>query len=442
MLASTRLRVACAVTATLALTLSACSSGGGGSKGGGGANKASAPGVTATTVTIGATDPLTGPAAPGYSEISPAAQAFFNYVNDNGGINGRKITLKYLDDAYNPAQTLTATKQLVLQDKVFAMVGALGTPTHTKVLDFLNSSRVPDLFVASGCTCWDSPKDHPYTFGWQPDYTVEGKVLGQYISKTYAGKKVAYFYQDDDFGRDGMKGLDKYIDKSLVVTRQPYESGNTDVAGQVAAIARAKPDVVVLETIPAYTALFKLTALKLGFNPTMVVSNVGSDPLTLSGLLESFAKQAGASVKGAQLIEGVVSDTYLPPGGDLSNSWIALFKKVHDKYIPKLPFDGNVLYGMSYAYTFLQALKAAGKNPTRQSLIAAVEKGGFAGPTLVPYRYSKDSHAGATGVQVATIKNGAIAVIGSPMTTDDGDGDVTAYTAPPAAAPANGIPPG
>jgi ABC-type branched-subunit amino acid transport system substrate-binding protein len=434
MVAYTRLGVATAVTAVAALMASACSSGG--SKG------SNAPGVTSTTVTIGSTQPLTGPAAPGYSEIAPAAQAYFNYVNDNGGVNGRKITLKYLDDAYNPTQTLTLTKQLVLQDKVFAVVGALGTPTHTKVVDYLNQQRVPDLFVASGCSCWDQPKQHPYTFGWQPDYVVEGKILGDYITKNYAGKKVAYFYQDDDFGRDGMKGLDTYLDKGLVVSRQPYQPGNTDVAAQVAAIARAKPDVVVLETIPAYTALFKLTALKLGFNPTMVVSNVGSDPITVSGLLENFAKQAGAAVKGDQLIEGIVTDSYLPPIGDTSNSWVTLFKKVHDKYVPKLPFDGNVGYGMAYAYTFVQALQAAGKDPTRQKLVDALEKGGLAGPGLVPYRYSSSSHAGFTGVQVGTIKSGVITVSGTPMTTDDGTGPIAPYTTQPPAAPANGVPAG
>lgn len=434
MVAYTRLCVATAVAAAVALTASACSSGG--SKG------SSAPGVTSTTVTIGSTQPLTGPAAPGYSEIAPAAQAYFNFVNDSGGVNGRKITLKYLDDAYNPTQTLTLTKQLVLQDKVFAIVGALGTPTHTKVVDYLNQQRVPDLFVASGCSCWDEPKQHPYTFGWQPDYVVEGKILGNYINKNFAGKKVAYFYQDDDFGRDGVAGLDKYIDRSLVVSRQPYQPGNTDVAPQVSAIARAKPDVVVLETIPAYTALFKLTSLKLGFNPTIVVSNVGSDPITVSGLLEAFAKQAGASVKGDQLIEGIVTDAYLPPLGDTSNSWIALFKKVHDQYIPKLPFDGNVEYGMAAAYTFTQALQAAGDDPTRDSLVAAIERGLSAGPGLTPLRYSSTSHEGYSGAQVGVVRGHAVVLRGTPATTDDRSGPVRPYDVEQAAPPAGGIPPG
>jgi branched-chain amino acid transport system substrate-binding protein len=431
---STRLLPIIAITAMAAISITAC-----GSKT---QTASNAPGVTDTTVTIGSTDPLTGPAAPGYSEIPAAMQAYFNYINANGGINGRKITLKYLDDAYNPTQTVTLTKQLVLQDKVFAMVGALGTPTHTKVVDFLNSSRVPDLFVASGCTCWDQAKTHPYTFGWQPDYTVEGKILGQYINQHFAGKKVAYFYQDDDFGRDGVAGLDKYIPANQVVGRQSYQPGNVDVAAQVAAIANAKPDVVVLETIPAYTALFKLTSLKLGFAPTLAVSNVGSDPTTVQGLLQAFAKQAGASVQPDQLIEGMISDTYLPSLGDTSNSWITLFKKIHDQYLPKLPFDGNVGYGMASAYTFAQALAAAGKNPTRQGLIDALQKGNLNGPGLVPFRYSSSSHAGFTGVQVATIHSGQLVVTGTPLTTDDAAGPITPYTASPTTAPANGIPAG
>jgi ABC-type branched-subunit amino acid transport system substrate-binding protein len=211
-------RATIALTVALTLAVSACAGGGG---------SGSTPGITDTTVTVGGTLPLTGTAAPGYSEQGRAAKAFFDYVNAGGGVNGRKITFKYLDDGYNPANTVTLTKQLVLQENVFAMLGALGTPTHTKVVDFLNSSRVPDLFVASGCTCWDQPQQHPYTYGWQPDYAVEGKILGDYIKKNFAGKKVAYFYQDDDFGHDGMKGLDKYLDPASVVTRQPYQPGNT-----------------------------------------------------------------------------------------------------------------------------------------------------------------------------------------------------------------------
>ena len=127
--------------------------------------------------------------------------------------------------------------------------------------------------------------------------------------------------------------------------------------------------------IPAFTALLKLTSLKLSFNPQLVVSNVGSDPITLGGLLEAFAKQGGATVNGNQLTQGIITDGYLPTLGNTGNSWIALFKKVHDTYDAKAPFDGNVLYGEAVGYTFVQAMVKAGKNPTRADLVKAINGG-------------------------------------------------------------------
>ena len=289
--------------------------------------------------------------------------------------------------------------------------------------------------MASGCQCWDDPSKHPETFGWQTDYVVEGKILGQYIAKHFAGKKVAYFYQDDDFGKDGVKGLDMYVPKSSVVSRQSYQPGNTDVAPQISAIKRSGAQVIAAFTIPAYTALAQLTSLKLGYKPQLVVSNVGSDPITLGGLLKAFSKGKA----GAALTEGIVTDGYLPSVGDTSNPWIQLFKTIRDKYDAKAPFDGNVLYGMAAAYTFAQALKAAGKNPTRDSIVKAIEKGGFTGPGLVPFRYSSKSHAGFTGAQIGTIKNGVIVLSGTPLTTDDGSGAITPYTKPQPKPGDNGV---
>jgi hypothetical protein len=162
---------------------------------------------------------------------------------------------------------------------------------------------------------------------------------------------------------------------------------------------------------------------------------VGSDPITLGGLLKSFSKGKA----GAALTEGIVTDAYLPPVGDTSNPWIKLFKSIHDKYDAKAPFDGNVLYGMAAAYTFAQALKAAGKNPTRDSIVKAVEDGHFTGPGLVPFRYSSKSHAGFTGAQIGTIKGGKIVLSGTPVTTDDGSGPITPYTKPQPQPGANGV---
>jgi branched-chain amino acid transport system substrate-binding protein len=316
----------------------------------------------------------------------------------------------------------------------------LGTPTHQKVVDFLNQQKVPDLFVASGCLCWDDPTKHPETFGWQVDYTVEGKILGKYIAQKFPNKKIAYFYQNDDFGLDGVKGLDMEIPKSQVVSRQSYEVTNINIASQVQKLAASKADVVVSFSVPAFTALLKLNMLKVQYSPTLAVSNVGSDPITLAGLLEAFAKQAGAKVNGSDLIQGIITDGYLSSPADPNNSWIQLFKKIHDQYIPKLPFDGNVEYGMAAAYTFAQALAGAGTNPTRDSLVKAVEAGLPQGPGLVPFRYSASSHAGFTGTQVGVIKGTAISLVGSPQTTDDGSGAVTPFSGTQPTAPANGVP--
>jgi ABC-type branched-subunit amino acid transport system substrate-binding protein len=438
-----RLRIAAAASVAAALVLAGCGDDGGG---GGGGTEGDTTGVTADTIKIGSHYPLTGPAAPGYSKIGPAAKAYFDYVNSKGGVNGRKIEFKYLDDAYNPANTVQVVRQLVLQDKVFAIMGGLGTPTHTKVVDFLNQSKVPDLFVASGCLCWNEPEEHPYTFGWQPDYYVEGKILGQYITENFAGKKIAYFGQNDDFGKDGFRGLDEFIPKEQVVTRQTYQPGNTNIGPQVTAIAQSGAEVVVSFSIPAYSALLKLGTVKARINPQLVISNVGSDPTTLGGLLESFAKQGGATVEGTQLLEGIISDGYLPtylgPAAE-TNTWIQLFRQVHDQYIKDIPFDGNVLYGMSQAYTFVEVLKKAGDDVTRESFMEALKAGPLGGPGVVPLEYGEDDHGGFSGSQVFQIKSGIPTPIGEPQTTTEtGNAPATAYTATPAPAPSDGIPAG
>src|ERR1039457_6658627 len=365
---------------------------------------ASAPGITATTITIGSHQPLTGVAAPGYDEIAPASNAYFQYVNAHGGIYGRKIVYKYLNDQYNPTDTSSVVHQLVLQDNVYAIFDGLGTPTHLAVAPFLNAQKVPDVFIASGCECWNAPATWPYTYGWQPDYIREGKILGQYVAQHFKGKKIGFFFQDDEFGMDGVKGLSDEIPKSQIVAKQSYNPTNINVGPQVAALKAAGAQVVISFSVPAFTALLQLTSLKLQFAPQLVVSDVGSDPTTLGGLLASFGK----SKKLSALTSGIITDGYLPSLGSTNNSWIALFKKVHAQYIPKLPFDGNVAYGLAVGYTFVQAMFKAGRNPTRQDLLNAINGGLPQGPSVAPYAYTATDHDGITGAYMAVIKNGAL----------------------------------
>jgi ABC-type branched-subunit amino acid transport system substrate-binding protein len=418
------------------------------SSGGSTANQASAPGITATQVTIGSTQPLTGPAAPGYDEIAPASNAYFKYVNAKGGIDGRKINYIYLDDGYNPTTTATQTKKLVLQDNVFAIFSALGTPTHLAVVSYLNAQKVPDLFVSSGCNCWNNVAQYPDTFGWQPDYTIEGKIMGQYVAQNFAGKKVGFFAQgpNDEFGTDGILGATDELGGGAVnldsspAYYTPTAAGAMAVGTAIAQLQAAGVQVIISFSIPTFTAVAEATAAKLGYKAQFVVSNVGSDPPTLDGILSSGA--LGAKIPTA-LIDGTISDTYLPLQSDTTNPWISFFQGIKNMYAPTLPWDGNVLYGLAQAYTFVQALKAAGQNPTRAGIVSAIENSHWTdGPGLTPYGYSSTNHLGFTGVQMVQIgATGTASSIGPVEVTDDtATGAITTYTGTASTPPASGIP--
>jgi branched-chain amino acid transport system substrate-binding protein len=425
-----------AVLAVLALVAAGCGS----SSSSSGGSSSSAPGVTKTTITFGTHQPLTGPAAPGYSEIAPASQAFFNYVNANGGVYGRKITLIIKDDAYNPTNTVNVVHQLVLQNNVFGIFEGLGTPTHTKAVAFLNASKVPDVFVASGCPCWDNGSSQPYTFGWQPNYTIEGKILGQYIKQHFSGQKIGVLYQDDDYGQGGLAGIQDEVPAADIVAKEPYQPGVTTLAPQITAIKAAKAKVLVDFTVPIYTAIGQLTSFTLGYKPQLVVDNVGIDPTTVGALLKTISK---GKASGTALIEGAITDGYTPSPTDTSNPWIKLFTKVHAQYDASAPFDGNVVYGMANAYTLVQALQAAGKSLTRQGLVNAINTSGskWTGPGLVPFRYSTSDHGGYGGAEMGQIRGGKLVLFGGPLTTDPtSSSPITPYSGTQPAPPANGIP--
>jgi branched-chain amino acid transport system substrate-binding protein len=418
-------RIATAALSVVLLATAGCTNDGGGGNSGGGTN---VPGVTDTEIVVGTHMPLTGPAAGGYSKIAPATKAYFDYVNANGGVHGRKITYKIKDDGYNPANTQTVVRELVLQDKVFAILNGLGTPTHNGVLDFLKTNRVPDLFVASGSRSWNQPDKYPGTFGFNPDYTVEGKILGTYIKENLAGKKTCFLGQDDDFGRDSLAGVEKIL--GAVAAKESYVTSNPNVGPQMGALKAAGCEVVVLATVPGFTALSIGTAAKIAFKPQFVVSNVGADPTTVG-------KALGA---GAPLLEGLVATNYLPLNTDEANPWIQLFKKVNAEHNGNAEFDNNIVYGMSVGYLFVQSLQAAGKDLTRDKLLETVTKNGFQGPGLVPLRFSATDHSGYGGAQLTKVEGGKAVFFGTPYTTDDKDGPVAAYQGQPVTPPQNGVP--
>jgi hypothetical protein len=219
--------------------------------------------------------------------------------------------------------------QLVLEDKVFGIFEGLGTATHTKVVGFLNAEKIPDMFVASGCACWDDGTKQPYTFGYQTNYTIEGKILGQYIKLHFAGKKVGVLYQDDHFGLGWLAGIEDEVPASDIVAKESYQSGTTTLAAQITAIKTAKAQVLVDFTVPISTAVGQLTSFTLGHKPQPVISNVGIGPTTVGGLLKTVSK---GKASGTGLIEGAITDGYLPSSSDASNPWIQPFMKVHQQH--------------------------------------------------------------------------------------------------------------
>ncbi|MET7391373.1 ABC transporter substrate-binding protein [Streptomyces sp. NPDC005529] len=417
--------------AVLALVCSACSSDGG----------EAVPGVTATTITLGGHLPLTGIQGINGSSVGSAAKAYFDYVNNNGGVNGRKIIYTYRDDAYSATNALAHVRHFVEREKVFAIFDGFGTPAHQGVVGYLNSRHVPDIFPVSGCPCLNNPKELPYTFAWLTNYYREGKILGTYVKKTFPGKRIAYFYQDDGVGRSGVAGLDEVIPATQVVARKAFKANQAQsVTPAAEALFRARPDVVVSFSAVAFTLLLRSAQEKAGSEAQLVVSQTGSDPATVAGLL----KQDGRSkpvAESSRLLQGIITDAPLVPLTDTSNSWVTLLRKIHNKYTPGEPLNRYSEIGMATAYTFVQALQRAGRNLTRQSLIAVLEQGNLAsGPGLTPLDYSPTSHAGSTGVQIGTIQDGVVVLHGRPMVTDDGEGPVEPSPESPPPAPENGIP--
>jgi ABC-type branched-subunit amino acid transport system substrate-binding protein len=385
--------VACAVVGTMALTAS------------GPANAASVstPGVTATSITLGATEPLTGVAA-NYNDIAPAMQAVFAWANAHGGVNGRQINFKFVDDQYTPSITSTMTHQLVLQDNIFADIGSLGTPTQLQVQPYLNGLKVPQLFILSGCNCWSSSK-YPYSSGYQPPYTVDGKILGSYVAKNFSGQKVGYFTQDDEFGFDTIKGLNMEIKGSSVVNKQTYVASTAAyVAGlqsQVAALQASGAKVVVMAAIPPFVGLFATTAATLGYTPQLVIDGVAGDPSAIG----APAALTTPAPNGQALLNGAITDGYGAFENQTSNAWVQVATKLLTKYdseVAKNGITGDELVGFNLGYTVYQALKAAGKNLTRQGLLNAIAADGknFVNSGFVPYSYSSSVHFGYEGEQL------------------------------------------
>lgn len=380
-----------AATAVTALVLSGCSM-----PSDSGDGTTATPGVTDDTVTIGTHTPLTGPAAPGYASVSAAALAYFEYVNDNGGVYGRNINYIVKDDGYNPANTQMVVRELVQDEGVFAIFNGLGTPPHSSVIDYLHDNDVPDLFVASGSTMWNQPEKYPNMFPFNADYVVEGAGLAQYAADTYPGQKVCQLGQDDDLGEDMLAGAEMVLGEGGLVQVEQYSSSNPDVTAQIGAMKASGCEIAILSTIPGFTALAMTTAARLDWEPLWMTSSVGADYPVLLDLLGDA---------GPGMLDGLVATGYLQ-STDADNGWSQLFKEINDQYNGGAEFTGAVFNGMSAAYLFTEALVAAGEQPTRESIVEPIRSGDLVGNGVLPLSFSEDDYSSYRGVGISIVNDG------------------------------------
>lgn len=339
------------------------------------------PGVTSTSILLGGTVPLTGQAS-ALAAVARGAAAYFDYVNASGGVYGRKIEYRYVDDAYNPAQTVQATRKLVESDNVFAIFNAVGTEENLATREYLNSRKVPQVFVASGATTWGrDAKTYPYTIGLQPSYQAEGWVYGKYLARTRAGAKVAVLFQNDDYGKDLLAGLKSGLQRSKtkVIAAQPYESTAADVQSQIAKLKASGADVFAIFAFPPKTIQAYVGANKLGWRPKTVIINAVGTPSDYMDI---------ASFNAPKLTEGSISISFAKDPTDpqrASDPAIKLYRTVMKRFAkganPNAPLH---VYGMAAAYTMVEALKKSGKELTRERLVEAISSLDFTNPFLLP----------------------------------------------------------
>ncbi len=349
---------------------------------------ASTPGVTSSLVTIGGTFPLTGPASL-YAPIPAAMKAYFAYVNSRKGpdgrrgVFGRQIRFVYLDDGYNPANTIQLTRQLVEQTKVFAVVGTLGTEPNLAIRPYLNAAKVPQMLVATGATTWGRDwKQYPWTTGWQPDYELEGRIYGQAIAHAAGRQRIAVLYQNDEYGNDYLRGLREGLGAKArnIADAEPYDVTATDVKSQLAKLRSTGATVFCIFATPKFTIQAYAVARALGWNPPVIYTNSVSATAYFLGL----AEKAG----GGPLVDNTYSVQFVKD--PTSPRWesdpaVKLYRQVLARFAPQLnPSDYNNYYGVAVAEAFVELLQRAGPQPTRASLVAAYRHWNQANPFLLP----------------------------------------------------------
>jgi branched-chain amino acid transport system substrate-binding protein len=327
------------------------------------------PGVTATSVLLGGTAPLTGEAA-AFGTVAPGAKAYFDYVNAKGGVNGRTIEYRYYDDAYNPAQTVQLTRRLVEQDRVFAVFNSVGTQNNLAIRDYLNVQKVPQLFAADGSqSIGRSFAKYPWTMGFLQSYRGEGNVYGKTIVKSRPKAKIAVLYENTELGRDMLTGLTRAVAGKgpKVVASQSYEFTGADVSGQVGLLKASGADTLMLFATPKFFLNAIRAAHNLRWRPQVYIASVSIEP-TIMGI---------ARFNAPELTKGALSIAFVKNPNDpiwAKDPAVALYRGIMRRYDPTgRPTDVYNWYGMTVAWTMVETLRKAGRSLTRAGLLRAAQ---------------------------------------------------------------------
>jgi len=335
-------------------------------------------GATDSEIRIGNIMPYSGPAS-AYGVIGKTEDAYFNKINAEGGINGRKITFISYDDGYSPPKAVEQARKLVESDEVLLIFNSLGTPSNSAIQKYLNAKKVPQLFVATGATKWNDPKDFPWTMGWQPSYQSEARIYAKYVIKEKPDAKIAVLYQNDDFGKDYLKGLKDGLGAktSRIVAEESYETSEPAIDGHIVKLRASGADVFVSITTPKFAAQAIKKLAEIEWKPLHIVANVSA---SVGGVMKPA---------GFENAQGILSAAYAKDGADRqwdSDPGMKKFYAFLEKYFPEAnKLDGSVVYGYGAAQTMAKVLEMCGDNLTRENVMKqAASLKDFTPDTLLP----------------------------------------------------------
>jgi len=332
------------------------------------AGSAGDPGVTSDTILLGATVPLSGDEV-AYASVARGANAYFQYVNDHGGVRGRSIHYLYVDDAYDPAETVRKTRELVEDDHVFAIFGSVGTEHALAVRPYLNQLGVPQLFVGSGLSALAlERRQYKWTMGFLPRFAGEGALYGRYVKRTRPKSRIAVLHEDSEYGEDMFAGLRAGLGplSSRITDVETYSLSDSDLNAQIAKLKASRADTIMIFALPTQTIQAFVAIHKLGWKPRIFVNSVSIDPFVMDVVQRNTGKK---------LVEGAISSQFLKDPTDPAlarDPGVKLYKQILRRYLPDArPREVANLYGMAAAYTMVDALRRAGAQPTRASLLRA-----------------------------------------------------------------------